>query len=129
MSVHKLAQKRNMRPKMSVRRGDTVIVTAGKDKGKRGTVVAVFPERNRVEVENVNIVKRHLRRSGVALQAGIIEKPAPISRANVMVICPRCGKPTRIGHREQPESASSRDKHIRVCKQCDETIDVEDRRA
>jgi large subunit ribosomal protein L24 len=129
MSGHKHTEKRKMRPKMTVRRGDTVVVTAGKDKGKRGPDGAVFPEKNRVEVENVNLVKRHLRRQGVALQAGIIEKPAPISRANVMVICPHCGKPTRIAHREQPESSSSRDKHIRVCKHCDETIDVEDRRA
>jgi large subunit ribosomal protein L24 len=126
MPARKQADKRNGRPKMSIRRGDTVVVTAGKDKGKRGTVVAVFPEDNRVEVENVNIVKRHMKRQGVALQAGIIEKPAPISRSNVMLICPHCGKPTRVAHQEQAEGPGVRERHPRVCKQCGELIHVED---
>ena len=129
MPVQKSVDTRNMRPKMTLRRGDTVIVTAGKDRGKRGTVIAVFPEHNRVEVENVNIVKRHLKRQGTALQAGIIEKPAPISRSNLMVVCPHCGKPTRIAHRELPQNQNGRERHARVCKNCGETIDVENRQA
>lgn len=127
MAVHKGQDNRRMRPKMSLRRGDTVVVIAGKDRGKQGKVVDVFPEENRVEVENVNIVKRHLRRQGAALQAGIIEKPAPINRANLMVICPHCGKPTRVAHRDVPASAGTRERHARVCKNCGETIDVENR--
>lgn len=129
MVVRKAVTRRNMRPKMSLRRGDTVVVTTGKDKGKRGSVVAVFPETNRVEVENINIVKRHLRRQGAALQAGIIEKPAPLSRSNLMVVCPHCNRPTRIARKDVPRSPGSRERHARVCKKCGETIDVEDRQA
>jgi large subunit ribosomal protein L24 len=129
MVIHKHADKRNSRTKMTLRRGDMVLVIAGKDRGKRGKIVAVFPEKNRVEVENVNIVKRHLRRQGAALQAGIIEKPAPISRSNVMLICPACGKPTRVAHEDLPEGTQAREKHVRVCKQCGEAITVENPRA
>jgi large subunit ribosomal protein L24 len=129
MVIHKHADKRNSRTKMTLRRGDMVLVIAGKDRGKRGKVVAVFPEKNRVEVENVNIVKRHLRRQGAALQAGIIEKPAPISRSNVMLICPACGKPTRVAHEDLPEGTQAREKHVRVCKQCGEAITVENPQA
>jgi large subunit ribosomal protein L24 len=126
MPVHKHADKPKGRPKLSIRRGDTVVVTAGKDKGKRGKVVAVFPEDNRVEVENINLVKRHMKRQGVALQAGIIEKPAPISRANVMLVCPHCNRPTRIAHGEQEETNGNRERHPRVCKHCGEVVTVED---
>ena len=129
MAAHKSNDRGNTRPKMTVRRGDTVVVIAGKDRGKRGKVVTVNAEENRVEVENVNIVKRHLKRQGPALQAGIIEKPAPISRSNLMVVCPHCGKPTRVAHREIPQTPNSRERRIRVCKNCDETIDVENRQA
>jgi large subunit ribosomal protein L24 len=129
MPVQKSNDKRNMRPKMTLRRGDTVVVIAGKDRGKRGKVLAVFAEDNRVEVENVNIVKRHLRRQGAALQAGIIEKPAPISRSNLMVVCPHCGKPTRVAHKEVPRTPTSRERRVRVCKNCGESIDVENRQA
>jgi large subunit ribosomal protein L24 len=129
MVVHKHEDKRNSRTKMTLRRGDMVLVIAGKDRGKRGKIVAVFPEKNRVEVENVNIVKRHLRRQGAALQAGIIEKPAPISRSNVMLLCPACGKPTRVAHEGLPEGTQAHEKHVRVCKQCGEPITVENPRA
>jgi large subunit ribosomal protein L24 len=116
----KVAQKRNMRPKMSVRTDDEVLVIAGKDRGKRGKVTHVLPEENRVIVEGVNMVKRHLRRQPGSLQAGIIDMPAPLSRANVMVICPSCGKASRVGHATLPSG-----QHVRICKACDEVIDKE----
>jgi large subunit ribosomal protein L24 len=120
MPVVKQAQKRKMRPKMSVRSGDEVQVIAGKDKGKRGHITRVFPERNRVIVEGVNIVKRHLRRQPGSLQAGIIDMPAPLSRSNVMLVCPSCHQPTRVGHAELPDGT-----HVRVCKKCHEIITKE----
>jgi large subunit ribosomal protein L24 len=118
MPAQKQAEKRNMRPKMSVRSGDEVEVIAGKDRGKRGTITQVMPEQNRVIVEGVNMVKRHLRRQPGALQAGIIDKPAPLSRANVILVSPNCGEPTRIGHTTLPDGS-----HARVCKNCDEIVD------
>lgn len=120
MAGQKQATKRNMRPKLSVRTGDEVEVISGKDRGKRGTITEVRPLENRVIVEGVNIVKRHLRRQPNALQAGIIDMPAPLSRSNVMLICPNCGEPTRVGHTTLPDG-----KHARICKNCNEIVDKE----
>jgi large subunit ribosomal protein L24 len=120
MSGQKRAEKRNMRPKMSVRRDDTVELITGKDKGKRGAITRVFPEANRVVVEGANMVKRHRRRQGGSLQAGIIDMPAPLSRSNVMLVCPSCDEPTRVGHGTMPDGT-----RVRVCKKCGEVIDKE----
>jgi large subunit ribosomal protein L24 len=118
--MRKQADKRRMRPKMSVRKGDQVVVIAGKDRGKRGTIERVFPEKSRVIVDGVNMVKRSLRRQPGALQAGIIDKPAPLARANVMLVCPNCQEPTRESRTTLPDG-----KHVRVCKKCGEIIDKE----
>jgi large subunit ribosomal protein L24 len=107
-------------PKMSIRKGDQVVVLTGKDKGKRGEVIQVMPMRNRVIVEGVNMVKRHQRRVPGSLQAGIIDKPASLNRSNVMLVCPSCGQPSRPGRTELPNG-----KHVRVCKKCGEIIDKE----
>jgi large subunit ribosomal protein L24 len=120
MRVRKQAEKRNMRPKLSVRRGDEVEVIAGKDRGKRGRIERVLPEENRVVVENVNMVKRHMRRVPGSLQAGIIDMPAPLSRSNVMLVCPSCGEPTRVGATVLPDGT-----HVRVCKSCHEIVENE----
>ncbi|HLJ66314.1 MAG TPA: 50S ribosomal protein L24 [Chloroflexota bacterium] len=103
---------------MSVRRGDQVVVLTGKDKGKRGEITRVFPEKNRVIVDGVNMVKRHLRRQPGSLQAGIIDKPAPLARSNVMLICPNCNMPSRGGRTVLADGT-----HARVCKKCGEIID------
>ena len=118
MGTWKRAEKRKMRPKMSVRRGDDVLVITGKDKGKRGSVTRVYPEANRVVVDGVNMVKRHLRRQPGSLQAGIIDKPAPIHRSNLMLICPSCDEPSRVGRAQLPDGT-----HVRVCKSCGEIIE------
>ena len=118
MTARKQVQKRNSRPKLSIRRGDQVVVIAGKDRGKRGRVERVIPEKDRVVVENVNMVKRHLRRQPGALQAGIIDMPAPLNRANVMLVCPNCNEPTRGSRTILPDGS-----HARVCKKCAEIID------
>ncbi len=82
---------------MRVKKNDTVRVIAGEDKGKQGRILKVFPESNRVIVEKVNLIKRHTRPSKMVPQGGIIEKEAPINATNVMLVCPKTGKPTRIG--------------------------------
>jgi large subunit ribosomal protein L24 len=97
---------------VKVLRNDTVEVIAGKDRGKRGKVRTVLPKENRVVVENINVYKRHLRR-GRARQAGIVEFEAPLQASNVMVVCPSCDKPTRVGY-----EITEDDNKVRICKQC-----------
>jgi large subunit ribosomal protein L24 len=82
---------------MRIKKGDQVRVMAGNDRGKDGKVLKVFPESNRVIVEKINLIKRHQRRTQTNPQGGIIEKEAPISACNVMLICPQTKKPTRLG--------------------------------
>ncbi|MFO7171994.1 MAG: 50S ribosomal protein L24 [Bacillota bacterium] len=106
-----------MRPKVHVKKGDEVLVIAGKDKGKRGKVQAVFPKEGRVIVEGVNIVKRHVRPNPQMMQGGIIEKPAPIHASNVMIWCSNCNAPRRINKR------SENGKKVRVCNKCGTSFD------
>lgn len=85
---------------MHVRKNDEVQVIAGRDRGKRGRVLRVLPEKNRVVVEGVNIVKRHTKPNPQRqVKGGIVEREAPIHASNVMLVCPDTGKPTRVGHR------------------------------
>lgn len=96
--------------------GDDVLVIAGRNKGSRGTVRTVLTDADRVVVEGVNIVKKHIKR-GRAAQSGIIEMEAPLHVSNVMVVCPTCGEPTRIGVRRNDEG-----KNERHCKKCDAVV-------
>ncbi|HET7644968.1 MAG TPA: 50S ribosomal protein L24 [Candidatus Limnocylindria bacterium] len=106
---------------MNVRRGDTVLVLAGKDRGKRGTVERVEKTKRGygVVIPGVNMAKRHQRPRARTQQAGIIDLPVPIHISNVQVVCPRCNKPTRIGHQQLEDG-----RRVRVCKQCGEQIEV-----
>jgi large subunit ribosomal protein L24 len=103
-------------PAFKLRKGDTVEVLSGKDRGKQGRIVRVYPGRGKVMVEGVNQVKRHERmrpaqgRGGVT--GGIITKEMPVDASNVAIVCPACGKPTRIGYEV---SEASKD---RVCRKC-----------
>ncbi|MGB9791409.1 MAG: 50S ribosomal protein L24 [Thermacetogeniaceae bacterium] len=105
------------RNKVHVRKGDTVLVITGKDAGKRGKVLQVIPSKQRVIVEGVNIVKRHMKPTRALPQGGIIEKEAPIASSNVMLICTKCNQPTRIAKKLVD------DKYYRACKKCGEIID------
>lgn len=102
---------------MKVAKNDIVLIRSGNFKGKRGKVLKVFPDKQRIIVEGVNLVKRHMRRSQKNPQGGIIEKEAPIHVSNVQVICPKCGKPTRIGRKILENR-----KRVRVCSKCSEMI-------
>ena len=108
---------------MNVRRGDTVIVLAGKDRGKRGTVERVQKTKRGfgVVIPGINMAKRHTRARTRTQSAGIIDLPVPLHVSNVQVVCPRCNKPTRIAHGKLEGEHGRR---TRVCKQCGEQIEV-----
>ena len=98
---------------MSIKKGDTVIVLSGKDKGKKGAVLEAMPESRKVVVEKVNVVSRHTKPRQQGEQGGIIKKEAPIYACKVMRVCPKCDKPTR------PASKVGKDgTRVRVCKKC-----------
>jgi large subunit ribosomal protein L24 len=107
--------------KLHVHKGDTVLVLAGKDRGKRGKVLSTMPRDNKVIVEGLNIVKKHVR-AGTTVAAGIIEKPMPLHASNVMVICTECGEPTRIAHERVEMGADQKQRSRRVCKRCGKPI-------
>lgn len=94
--------------KMHVKTGDTVIVIAGKEKGKKGKVIATYPKRDRVVVEGLNMVKRHTKPSQNNPQGGIITKEAAIHVSNVMLVDPESGKPTRVKMVQQPDGTKVR---------------------
>jgi len=103
---------------MKIRKNDTILVIAGKNKGKKGKVRFAYPDKERVLVEGVNMIKRHTRALRQARQAGIIEREAPIHVSDVMLLCSKCNHPTRVGFRLLED-----DKRVRVCRACSEIID------
>jgi large subunit ribosomal protein L24 len=103
---------------MNIKRDDTVLVIAGKDRGKRGRVREVHPANDKVIIEGVNIVKKHTRGRAGARQAGIIEQEAPMAASKVMVVCPKCNRGTRIGH-----SFLANGQKVRQCRHCGEIFD------
>ncbi|MBI5102790.1 MAG: 50S ribosomal protein L24 [Nitrospirae bacterium] len=103
---------------MGIKKEDTVQVTTGKYKGKNGRVLRVDRDANKILIEKINIIKKHMKPSKTYAQGGIIEKEAPIQISNVMLVCPKCSKPTRIG----AAVMDSGEKH-RTCKKCKEVID------
>jgi len=105
---------------MKIHKNDSVIVISGNSRGKTGKVLKVFPEKDGLIVEGVNIIKRHTRASQKNPQGGIVQKEAPIRVSNVMLLCPKCNKPTRVGHKAVTDTTTSKHKMMRVCRQCEE---------
>lgn len=103
--------------KLHVKKGDTVVVLSGKDKGKQGKIISAMPKAGKVVVEGVNKVKRHSKPSLKVPQGGIITKEMPLHACKVQLVCPACNKPTRIGHKDV------NGKNSRVCKKCGEVIE------
>jgi len=103
---------------MKIRKEDNVLIIAGKDKGKKGKVRFVYPKRNRILIEGVNMIKTHSRARQQVRQAGIIEREAPIALSNVMLICTRCNKPARVGFKILDDG-----RKVRICRSCKEAID------
>ncbi|MCX7572311.1 50S ribosomal protein L24 [Tumebacillus sp. DT12] len=104
--------------KLHVKKDDTVIILAGKDKGKKGRILAAFPAEGRVLVEGVNIVKRHTRPSAANQQGGIIEKEAPVHVSNVAIVDPKSGEPTRVGKKILADGTK-----VRYAKKSGEILD------
>jgi len=102
-----------------IRRNDTVLVTAGKDRGKRGRVLKINPDTNRVLVEGVNFVSRHTRPNpGKNIKGGIMKREAPLHASNVQLVCPECGARTRIGHKILGDG-----RKVRTCRKCEGVVD------
>ena|SRR3990167_151446 len=101
-----------------VKKGDQVLILAGKDRAKRGAISEVMPGKRKVAVEGVNVLKRHLKPRGPGKPAGIVEFNAPLDLSNVMVVCPKCDQPTRIGMRVLADGSK-----MRACKKCGEVMD------
>jgi large subunit ribosomal protein L24 len=95
-------------------KSDTVVVLSGNDRGKTGKVLKVFPDKNQVVVEGVNMIKKHSRPTQQLPQGGIIEKEGPINVSNLKVVCPKCNRPTRIGVRILEDKSK-----VRYCKHPD----------
>lgn len=111
---------------MHVKSGDEVLVIAGKDKGKRGKIKQAIPKEDRVVVEGLNMIKRHTRPRGPGKPGGIIDMEAPLHVSNVMLICPNCGRASRLGKRFLEElDHKGRPRKVRYCKACNEVIEDE----
>ena len=107
---------------MKIHKDDQVIVISGNDRGKRGRVLKVFPERNRIIVEGINFIKRHTRASQKQPQGGIVTKEAPIEASNVMIICPKCNSISKVGIKKIKDENKGRTFSVRYCKKCDEML-------
>lgn len=103
---------------LTIRKNDTVMVIAGKERGKTGKVLRVLPEKGRVIVEKVNFIKRHQRPTSRARHGGIIEREGSLDLSNVILVCGKCGKPARTRVQVLAEG-----RKVRVCKRCEEIID------
>jgi len=105
--------------RMKIKTGDTVYVLSGKDKGRRGRVIRVMPRENRIIVEGINLVTKHQKPRTLTGKGSRIQMPAPLFASKVMLVCPHCDKPTRVG-RVRGEN----NRLVRVCKRCGEMIDA-----
>jgi len=104
--------------KLKVKKNDQVLVTTGKDRGAKGRVLRVLASEGKAVVERVNMIKRHTRPNpNKGIQGGILEREAPIQVSNLKVICPECGKPSRMGRKRLDDGRG-----VRVCKSCDATF-------
>lgn len=103
---------------LGLKKEDTVVVMTGKEKGKSGRVIRLFPKDDKILIEKINIIKKHMKPNRQYSQGGIIEKESPIHISNVMLKCPQCGSSTRIGNKVLESG-----KKLRACKKCKEVID------
>ena len=102
-----------------IRKNDNVVVMAGKDRGKRGRVLRIVPATNRLVVEGMNIIKRHTKANPQKnIKGGLVEREAPLHASNVQLVCPECGKPTRLGKKILGDG-----RKVRVCRKCEGVVD------
>jgi large subunit ribosomal protein L24 len=103
---------------VEIRKNDSVMVIAGRERGKTGKVLRVLPDKDRVIVERVNLVKRHSKPKGPQQPGGIVEKEAAIHASNIMIMCDKCNAPVRVGRKVLADG-----KKIRICRRCSEALD------
>ncbi|HNW55609.1 MAG TPA: 50S ribosomal protein L24 [bacterium] len=110
---------------MKIKKNDKVIVLAGKDRGKIGKVLQVFPNDQRISVEGVNLLIKHIRPQRRGEVGQRIEFPAPLHVSNLQLVCPQCGKPTRVGYKylEVKEGDKTKAKKVRLCRRCQQLVD------
>lgn len=108
---------RTMSNKVHVKTGDTVVVLSGSQKGKKGKVMAVSPKEGKVIIEKVNLVSKHIKPRKMGEQGGIVEAEGAMYASKVQIVCPRCGKPTRIAHKILEDGTKER-----ICKKCGEAL-------
>ena len=106
-----------MNNKVHVKTGDTVIIISGRDRGKKGKVLAVSPKEGKVIIEGRNMVSKHVKARKMGDQGGIIDAEGAMYASKVMVICPHCNKPTRVGRKKFADGTKSR-----ICKRCGDTL-------
>ena len=104
--------------KNSLKKDDIVEVIAGREKGKKGKVLAFFPETGKLTVEKLNMLKRHMKGDGKSRQSGIVDKEGTIHLSNVLVVCDKCGKGVRVKRKKLEDG-----KRVRICRKCGEVID------
>jgi large subunit ribosomal protein L24 len=103
---------------VQIRKNDSVMVIAGKERGKTGKVLRIIPDKDALVIERVNLVKRHTRPRGPQQPGGIIEKEASVHASNVMIMCDKCNAPVRIGRKTLGDG-----KKIRICRRCGEALE------
>jgi large subunit ribosomal protein L24 len=103
---------------VQVRKNDSVMVIAGKERGKTGKILRVLPDKGAVLIERINLIKRHSRPRGPQQPGGIVEKEAPMEASNIMIMCDKCNAPVRIGRKILADGEK-----IRVCRRCGEALD------
>lgn len=101
---------------MKLKKGDTIVVSTGKDKGKKGKIEEIFPKLGVARIAGINVYKRHTKKRDEKTPGGIIEHSRPVALSTVMLVCPKCGKATRVGF-----SGSGGEK-VRVCRKCEQNI-------
>ncbi|QQG44692.1 MAG: 50S ribosomal protein L24 [Candidatus Roizmanbacteria bacterium] len=101
---------------MKIKKGDKVKIIAGKDKGREGIVEKVYKKQSSVVIPKVNIYKKHVKKNEKMPQGGVVEIPRPIDVSNVIIVCPKCNKTSKIGYRVE------KNKRIRICKKCESAI-------
>ena len=102
-----------------IRKNDNVLVTTGKDRGKKGRVIRVVPEKNRLIVEGVNLIKRHTRPNPAKnVKGGVVQREASLHASNVQLVCPECGAHTRVGHKVLDDG-----RKVRICRKCGGVVD------
>ena len=102
-----------------IRKNDNVLVTTGRDRGKKGRVIRVVPEKNRLIVEGVNLIKRHTRPNPAKnIKGGVVQREASLHASNVQLVCPECGAHTRVGHKVLDDG-----RKVRICRKCGGVVD------